>query len=380
MAPSSNPMKALVLAGGTGSRLRPLTYALAKQLVPVANRPILWFALDAIVQAGIAEIGMIISPETGEQIKASVGEWQQTLSQPVAVTFIVQDAPKGLAHAVKTAQGFINGAPFLMFLGDNLIDADLQSWCQRFLGNDAVSASILLKSVPNPSSFGVATLDVNGQVTQLVEKPKNPPSDLALVGVYLFRPAIFDAIDAIKPSARGELEITDAIQQLITDGQGVNAQVYENWWLDTGKKDDLLAANETVLNHMAAHTPPSVVEASRFAGVAITGPVWLAEDTQLTNVTITGPVAIGPGCVVDNAVLGPYTSLGAGSVVQHAQVAGSVVLPGCRVQGVSLTTSLLGHRCQVVDTPTTAPQQAWSVMLADDSRWQGAGVPTLLAL
>ncbi len=251
------PMKALVLAGGTGSRLRPITYALAKQLVPVANRPILWFALDAIVGAGIAEIGVIISPETGEQIRTSVAQWQAAQSRPVAVAFIPQATPSGLAHAVKTAQDFLQNSPFLMFLGDNLIDADLHQWCEEFLANSALSASILLKSVENPSAFGVANLDIHGHVTALVEKPANPTSDLALVGVYLFRPEIFAAIAAIQPSARGELEITDAIQQLITSGRTVNAQIYEHWWLDTGKKDDLLAANKTVLASLAEKSPPA---------------------------------------------------------------------------------------------------------------------------
>ena len=242
MSPSTDKtLKALILAGGRGTRLRPLTYAMAKQLVPVANKPILHYALEGLYTAGVRDFGIIISPETGETIKASVAAWQPP---DVAVTFILQAEPAGLAHAVKTAQDYLQGDDFIMYLGDNLINADLKALIDEFRGNGS-DASILLTEVPNPSSFGVAELDAAGGVKQLLEKPKEPKSNLALIGVYLFNRTIFEAIDKIKPSWRGELEITDAIQQLIDDHYTVSSRIHTGWWLDTGKKDDLLAANVT---------------------------------------------------------------------------------------------------------------------------------------
>lgn len=371
MTAATPSLKGLILAGGTGSRLRPITYALAKQLVPVANRPILWYALDALVSAGIREIAVIIAPETGYQIRAAVNRWQADRldnHQPaVHVAFITQDAPLGLAHGVKTAQTFMAQSPFLMYLGDNLINADLATWCGDFLTSQN-DAAILLKSVANPSSFGVAVRNHQGQVTQLVEKPANPPSDLALIGVYLFQPSIFTAINNIQPSGRGELEITDAIQWLITNGHAVSSEVYDDWWLDTGKKDDLLAANTTVLDSLAASSPPPPIEKNLYPTAELNGSVWLGKNVTLNNCHITGPVNIGANCVLNNVTIGPHSSIGPGCQLTQTTVNHSVLLDSCQVTGLAMTDSLLGHRCilnnpHVGETPTTV-----TLSLADDSK------------
>ncbi|MFN5873884.1 MAG: glucose-1-phosphate thymidylyltransferase, partial [Aphanizomenon sp.] len=279
-------MKALILSGGKGTRLRPLTYTGAKQLVPVANKPILWYGIEEMATAGITDIGIIISPETGEEVKKKTGNGEKF---GVNITYILQEQPAGLAHAVQVARPFLKDSAFVMYLGDNLIQqGDLSSFLDKFTQQQP-DALILLREVTNPSAFGVAKVDENGRVLQLIEKPKIPPSNLALVGVYFFLPIIYDAISLIKPSARGELEITDAIQCLIDQKKEVLAYNLDGWWLDTGKKDDLLEANRLILDTYLKKSILSDIDSK----TQITGRVQIGTESQIINCTIRGPVIIG---------------------------------------------------------------------------------------
>ena len=355
-------MKALILAGGKGTRLRPLTYAMAKQLVPVANKPILHYAMDSLYQAGIRDFGIIISPETGEAIKLSLHQW---LKDDVRLTFIPQDEPAGLAHAVRIAKPYLEESDFIMYLGDNLINADLGGHIAAFQAA-GYDGSILLKQVPNPSSFGVAELDNLGQVIRLVEKPKEPKSDLALVGVYLFKSSIFNAIDRIQPSWRGELEITDAIQRLIDDNAVVHSRIHPGWWLDTGKKDDLLAANHVVLDqYMDYEIKGDVDEASR-----LEGRVHVEAGAVVISSHITGPVIIGKDCRIENATIGSFTSVGDGCVLKDCQIENSVILEECHIEAVPgcIEESLLGRGCRILKSPAT--QESHKFLLADHSEIQ----------
>jgi glucose-1-phosphate thymidylyltransferase len=359
-------MKALVLAGGKGTRLRPLTYAMAKQLVPVANKPILHYAMDSLYQAGLRDFGIIISPETGESIRQSLQAWQPSDAH---LTFIEQAEPAGLAHAVKIAKAYLGADDFIMYLGDNLINADLGAHIAEFQ-KAHYDASILLKPVPNPSFFGVAELDRNGQVLRLVEKPKEPKSDLALIGVYLFTARIFEVINKIKPSGRGELEITDAIQQLIDDQAVVHSRVHSGWWLDTGKKDDLLSANKIVLGDYAQYEiEGNVDESSR-----LIGDVHIEADAQVRGARITGPVIIGKRCVVENAFIGPYVSIGDDSIIRDCHIENSVLLEECVIDAVrgKIEDSLFGKGCRVVKSERHPEhgQESHEFLLADHSEIQ----------
>jgi len=333
-------MKGLVLSGGRGTRLRPITHTAAKQLVPVANKPILFFVLENLAAAGITDVGIVIAPETGAAIRAAVGDGSALGIQP---TWLLQDQPLGLAHAVQIAQPFLGDSPFVMYLGDNLLGTRIAPFVERFSGGDA-AAQILLKSVPNPSSFGIATVDAAGRVTRLVEKPRDPPSDLALVGVYFFRPAVHDAIAAIRPSARGELEITDAIQRLLDTGHRVDASIMNEWWLDTGKKDDLLAANTTVLDAWCERRIAGDVDAAS----DLQGRVDVGAGTTIRTSRIRGPVVIGRNCQISGSQIGPFTSIGDGSQITDSGLEHSVLLEGCRLTAVDrIEDSLLGRAAVV---------------------------------
>ncbi len=327
-------LKGLLLAGGTGSRLRPLTYTGAKQLIPVANRPILFYAIDAMVAAGIIEIGVIIG-DTGQEVKNALGDGSQFGCR---FTFIPQEAPLGLAHAVKIAQNFLSDSPFLMFLGDNLLRGGLNRLAQRFRdGNYA--ASILLTEVDNPSQFGVAVVE-DGRVVRLIEKPADPPSRLALVGAYCFAPRIHEAIERLTPSWRGEYEITDAIQSLIDDALPVDATLVEGWWKDTGRPEDVLEANRLVLEDMETRRHGVVDNESR-----IEGRVAIEETAQIRRSTIRGPVSIAAHAVVEDSYIGPYTSIGSGVRILHTEIENSVVLSDSQIIGVRdrIDQSLIGH-------------------------------------
>jgi glucose-1-phosphate thymidylyltransferase len=352
-------VKALVLAGGAGTRLRPLTHTGAKQLVPVANRPILMYVMDNLADAGIDDIGIIISPETGREIQAALGTGERWSAK---FTYILQDRPGGLAHAVSTAKTFLDGSDFVMYLGDNLIGMKIREPVTRFRTDHSVAASIMLKEVPNPSAFGVAEVDDNGTVTRLVEKPKEPKSNLALVGIYLFRSSIHQAISQIKPSGRGELEITDAISKLIELGGRVEFSRLTSWWLDTGKKDDLLIANQTVLDDWLKPELLGEVDAES----QIMGRVRLERGARVERSRIRGPVIVGKDARIVDSHIGPFTAIGDGVTITRSDVEHSVIMEASRILDIKrLEDSLIGKR--VVVHPGSARVGALSLMVGDDS-------------
>lgn len=358
---SGKVMKGLILSGGKGTRLRPLTYTGAKQLVPVANKPILWYGIEAIVQAGITDIGIIISPETGEEIQEKTGDGSQFGAN---ITYITQDEPAGLAHAVKIAQPFLGDSPFVMYLGDNLVEGDLTGFLQEFQTQN-LDSLILLCPVSQPSAFGVAKVDEQGKVFALLEKPKDPPSNLALVGIYFFNPTIHRAIAQIEPSARGELEITDAIQWLIDQQNPVGSRQLQGWWLDTGKKDDLLEANRIILD---TNLEIDVSGGNVDDNSEIIGRVTIGVGTRIINSTIRGPVIIGRNCLLENCFIGPYTSIADKATLVDADVEHSVILRESKVVNIEqrIVDSLIGERVQL----TMAPKRpkAMRFLLGDDSQ------------
>ncbi|HVF61153.1 MAG TPA: glucose-1-phosphate thymidylyltransferase [Thermoanaerobaculia bacterium] len=350
-------MKGLILSGGKGTRLRPLTYTSAKQLVPVANKPVLFYAIEAIVAAGIEEIGIVVG-ETKEEIRAAVGDGGRFGAR---VRYIEQDAPRGLAHAVKIAEPFLGDDPFVMYLGDNLIAGGITSLVEEFrtLG---CNAEILLAHVNNPEQFGVAELTSEGKVRRLVEKPKEPKSDLALVGVYMFDPHIFESVNRIKPSARGELEITDAIQDLIERGLDVHPHVVRGWWKDTGKLEDMLEANRIVLETLEVRRGGEVGKGSQ-----IEGRVQLGEGVEIVDSLIRGPVVIGAGTRLEHAFVGPYTSIGDRCTLVRCEIENSIVLSDCEIRDIPLRIdgSLVGRNVRIVKTDYKP--KAYRFMLGDNS-------------
>lgn len=350
-------MKALVLCGGKGTRLRPLTYTIPKQLIPIANRPVVHYVMEHLHAAGIREVGVIVAPETAEQIRAALRDnpWQ------FALTFLTQDQPRGLAHTLVVARDFLGSDPFVMYLGDNLIGSGLESPLDLFRRQHA-DAVILLKEVPDPRRFGVAVTDGAGRLIQLVEKPAQPPSNLALVGVYIFSPAIHDAVRAIPPSPRGELEITDAIQELLQRGRLVLGQPLQAWWLDCGKKDDLLEANRAVLDEwIQRDVQGSVDDTSK-----VIGRVVLEAGAQIVHSEVRGPAVIGASTIVERAFIGPYTSVGRRCVVRATALEHCVLLDGARVDGAErLEDSVLGRNAVVSRSVTN--HQALRLLIGDDA-------------
>jgi glucose-1-phosphate thymidylyltransferase len=336
-------MKALILAGGAGTRLRPITHTRAKQLVPVANKPILFYGIEAMVAAGITEIGVIVG-DTRDEVMQALGDGSNF---GAAITYIPQDDPLGLAHCVLIARPFLGDDNFVMYLGDNLLEQDLGAFVGAFeaahAGAEPPAAQILLKQVPDPHRFGIATLDADGNVIELVEKPEDPPSDLALVGVYLFTSRVHDAVAGIQPSERGELEITDAIQWLLDEGERVRCELLTGWWIDTGKLTPLLEANRLLLEKIETNIEGSLDQASTIEGRVVVGP-----GAEIINSTIRGPVAIGAGTRVENSFIGPFSAVGSGCVVQHSEIDHSVVMDDSSVIDIArLEDSLIGSNAQV---------------------------------
>ena len=331
-------MKALILAGGAGTRLRPITHTRAKQLVPVANMPILFYGIESMVAAGITELGVIVG-DTREEVQEALGDGSQF---GAAITYIPQDEPLGLAHCVLIARDFLGDDDFVMYLGDNLLQQDLAAFVEAFgearQGEAPPSAQILLKQVPDPHRFGIAELDDAGHVTHLVEKPDDPPSDLALVGVYLFDKHIHEGVEAIEPSDRGELEITDAIQWLIDNGHRVRTEILTGWWIDTGKLTPLLEANRLLLETIDTKVHGSVDEQS-----TLDGRIVVETGAEIVNSTIRGPVAIGANTRVVDSFIGPFSAVGADCEVLHSEIEHSVIMNGSRIVDIPrLEDSLIG--------------------------------------
>jgi len=330
-----------VLSGGKGTRLRPITHTSAKQLVPIANKPILFYGLEAIRAAGIVDVGIIVG-ETAPEIEEAVGDGS---AFGLKVTYIPQDAPRGLAHAVMIAEDYMGKEPFVMYLGDNLIMGGITDFVDEFQRNRP-NAQILLARVDNPSDFGVAEL-AEGTVVGLEEKPKEPKSDLALVGVYMFDPGVFAATRAIKPSWRGELEITDAIQHLIDDGQTVRAHEVTGWWKDTGKLEDILEANRMILETVEGRIDGDVDGSSR-----IDGSVVIEEGAEVRGSVLRGPLVIGRNTVIQKSYVGPFTSIYHDVVIQNSELEHSIILERSRLMklGHRMERSLVGKDVEIVQS------------------------------
>lgn len=326
-------MKGVVLCGGIGSRLRPITYSTAKQLIPVGNKPILFYGLEDLAAAGVVEVGMVVAPESGDEVRDAVGDGSRF---GLGVTYIVQEEPLGLAHALRTALPFVAGDDVLMYLGDNLLRHGVRGVVEDFQ-RERPNCQILLARVDNPSAFGVVELDADGGVVRLVEKPADPPSDLALVGVYLFDHTVAEAVDAIEPSGRGELEITDAIQYLVDSGRVVKPTLVTGWWKDTGRKEDLLHANSLVLEELEHDVRGEV------AGGSVRGPLRLGEQSRLVDCTIEGPVVVGDGAVLERVILGPRTAIGDGCRLTDADISESIVFADVEIHDWRLTRSVIGR-------------------------------------
>ncbi len=349
-------MKGLVLSGGKGTRLRPITHTGAKQLVPIANKPVLFYGLEALVEAGIEEIGIVVG-DTEDEIRRAVGDGSQFGAR---VQYISQLAPLGLAHAVQTARQFLEGSAFVMYLGDNFITGGIRAVVKEF-EEDSPDVLILLKQMPNPERFGVAELD-QGRVVRLEEKPERPRSDLVLVGVYCFQPSIFEAVDAISPSARGELEITDAIQWQIDRGRRVTSHLVEGRWIDTGKMDDLLECNRVVLDMLPERREGTVSGDSRLLGKVI-----LEEGSEVVHSTIRGPVIVGASTRVVDSFVGPFTALYHHVLIEGSEIEHSIVLEHTVIRGASKIEDSLIGRDVVIEKSDTRPR-AHKLMLGDHSR------------
>jgi glucose-1-phosphate thymidylyltransferase len=350
-------LKGLILSGGEGTRLRPITHTSAKQLVPVANKPILFYGLEALREAGICEVGIIVG-DTEEEIREAVGDGSRW---GINVTYIRQEAPLGLAHAVLTAEEYLADSPFVMYLGDNLIKEGITGFVDEFRSKE-VDALILLARVAEPQRFGVARLEGN-RVVELVEKPKKPPSDLALVGAYMFRPVIMEAARSIKPSWRDELEITDAIQWLIDNGYQVEAHVITGWWKDTGRLEDLLEANRMILEGMEPLCRGEVDADSR-----IDGRVVVEEGAQIVRSVIRGPAVVGKGSRITDSYIGPFTSVYFGVTVEGSEIEHSIIMENSSIRNIPgrIEDSLVGKNVEISRLP--ARPRSFRFVLGDNSR------------
>lgn len=352
-------MKAVVLCAGEGTRLRPLTHTSAKHLIPVANRPVIHYTLASLREAGIREIGVVVSPNVEEEFKTALGdgsEWN------VHIEYVQQEHPKGLAHAVDCARGFVDDEPFLVYLGDNLLENGVVDLVEAF-EQDPTSARLMLVEVDEATSFGVARLE-EGRIVELIEKPEEPPSNLAVVGVYLFDRHIFEAIRQIEPSWRGELEITDAIQRLIEAGHRVKPHLVEGWWKDVGRPEDMIDANRLMLERIVPDIRSRVPPGSRAIG-----PVQIAEDVEIEGSELRGPLVIGPGTVIRDSFMGPFTSIDRDVQVSHSEIEHSIVMEGASIEGVGrIDHSLIGRNVRI--RHCQRPPETYHFVIGDNSEVQ----------
>jgi glucose-1-phosphate thymidylyltransferase len=350
-------MKGIILSGGKGTRLRPITYTGAKQLVPVANKPVLFYAIEDLVEAGITDIAIIIG-DTGDQVKTAVGDGSRFGAR---VTYIQQDSPLGIAHGVKIAQDFVGQEKFVLFLGDNFIRDGIVALVDAFRQGD-MNSQILLYQVKNPQDFGVAEL-MNDRVVRVVEKPREPQSDLAVIGIYMFDHHVFEAVSNIKPSARGELEITDTIQYLVDNGYAVKPQIITGWWIDTGKKDDMLEANRLILETLDTDIRGKVCPHSQLLGKVV-----VADGAIIENSVVRGPAIIGEGTVIRDSFVGPFTSIDHHCLIQNSEIEHSIVLEHCSIVDIPdrIEDSLIGRNVEIGLSPMKP--KSLKLMLADYSR------------
>ncbi len=355
-------MKGLILSGGRGTRLRPLTYTSAKQLVPVANKPVLFYGIESLAAAGITDIGIVVG-DTQAEIRAAVGDGS---AWGVRITYIEQDAPRGLAHAVLISEPFIGRDSFVMYLGDNLLNKGITRFVDEFV-REGPAAQILLARVPDPQQFGVAEL-ADGRVVRLIEKPAEPKSDLALVGVYMFSAAVFDAVKSIAPSFRNELEITDAIQTLIDRGLEVRPHIVDGWWKDTGKLEDMLEANRLILETIDRRIEGTVDAESRVEGKVVIEP-----GATIERSVIRGPVIVGARAQIVNAFIGPFTSIMNDAQVRDSEIEHRILLEGSSISNLAnrVEDSLIGKNVRIYRLPVKP--SAYRFMLGDNSevgiRW-----------
>jgi glucose-1-phosphate thymidylyltransferase len=355
-------MKGLILSGGRGTRLRPITHTSAKQLVPVANKPVLFYGIEAMAEAGIEELGIVIAPETGGEIERAAGDGSRF---GVRISYILQDEPLGLAHAVLTAEPFLGTSPFVMYLGDNLLQGGISDLVSAFREH-LPDALILLTRVPDPENYGVAELaraspGEVGRVVRLVEKPANPTTDLALVGVYMFSPEIHDAARALAPSARGELEITDAIQHLVDSGRRVEPHIVRGWWKDTGRLEDILEANRLILDNLLERVQGELIESQ------VDGRVVIEPGARLERTTVRGPAIVGAEARLSDCYIGPYTAIGDRCTIAAAEVEHSILLTGASIRQLDgrVESSLLGRNVTV--RKGDRQPRAYRFMVGDNS-------------
>jgi len=331
-------MKGLILSGGFGTRLRPLTYSQQKQLIPIANKPILFYGIEDLIKAGIKDIGIIVGPNKDQVVDTVKGEnWDANIE------FIEQERPLGIAHTIKISKDFIGDEPFIMYLGDNILKEGVVDHVRDFENSDC-EGSILLMKVDNPEAFGVAELNDDNEVVRLIEKPKDPPSNFVVIGVYLFRSKIFEAVEEIKPSWRNLLEITDAVQWLIDKGYRVKSSFVTKWWKDTGKPEDILHANRLIIDDIESINDGEVVDSQ------IKGRVRIGRGTVIEkNSTVKGPVILGDNCKIRDSYIGPYTSIGNNCEINGSEIEDSVILDGVKIiDGGRIIDSLIGRDAKII--------------------------------